>query len=313
MARFGLQIPNFSFGVPDSELFGRVADLTRAAENGGFESVWVMDHLYQLPALGGSEQPMLESCTLLGALAALTSRVRLGALVSGVTYRNPALLGKATTTLDVVSGGRAILGLGAAWYDVEHDAFGYRFPPAAERLDMLAEAVQVCRAMFTQEAATFQGPHFAIRELRNVPRPLQHGGPPIMIGGGGEKRTLRLVAQYADMCNVFGDAETIRHKLSVLRAHCSDVGRAYSEITPTRLGTLILTESEEQTANVREMLAASGSAAAAAGVIGTEKEIVAQVEELLEAGIGYFIFNMPVLDAAGVFRAASLLTASFPE
>ncbi|MBV8950526.1 MAG: LLM class F420-dependent oxidoreductase, partial [Actinobacteria bacterium] len=248
MTRFGLQLPNFSLGVPDSELFGRVAELARAGEDAGFTSLWVMDHFYQLPALGGPDQPMLEAYTLLGALARETSRVQLGTLVTGVTYRNPALLAKMVTTLDVISGGRAVLGIGAAWYDVEHEGLGVDFPPVKERMDRLEDAVRICRAMFTETAPTFSGRYYRIHEARNQPRPLQRNGPPIMIGGSGEKRTLKVVAQYADMCNITGDLATVRHRIDVLRSHCRDAGRNPDEISITRLASLFLTDTDEETA-----------------------------------------------------------------
>src|ERR1700688_4307686 len=155
--RLGLQIPNFTVGVPDDQLFETVAQLAGTAEDSGFDSLWVMDHFYQLPALGGPSQPMLESYTLLGGLAARTNRIRLATMVTGVTYRNPALLAKIVTTLDVISAGRAMLGIGAAWYDVEHEGLGVEFPPAGERLDRLEEAVQICRAMVRDELPTFKG------------------------------------------------------------------------------------------------------------------------------------------------------------
>ena len=222
--RFGLQIPNFTTDETPGVLFDEILERARAAEESGFDSVWVMDHFYQLPPMGGPSQPMLDSYTLLGALAARTSRVRLGTMVTGVTYRNPAHLAKIVTTLDIVSGGRAMLGIGAAWYDVEHEGLGFDFPPAAERLDRLEEALQICRAMFTEDAPSFTGRYYRIHEARNVPRPVQPGGPSILVGGAGERRTLRLVAQYADMCNFFGDATTFAHKVNVLRGHCKDVG-----------------------------------------------------------------------------------------
>jgi F420-dependent oxidoreductase-like protein len=312
MTRFGFQIPNFTFDVPDSELFGKVVELARTAEGAGFDSVWVMDHLYQLPPLGGPDRPMLEAYTTLGALAASTSTIKLGALVTGVTYRNPALLAKIVTTLDVISRGRAILGLGAAWYDVEHEGLGFDFPSDRERLDRLEEAVQICRAMFTEDAPTFDGKHYRIHGARNVPRPIQADGIPIMIGGGGEKRTLRLVAQYADMCNFFGDAAMTRHKLDTLRRHCAEVGRNYEEITPSRLATMVLTQSEEQSAQMREMLEnAAGRQSATGFNVGTEKEIIAQIEELIDAGMQYFIFNMPLSDASVVRRVGEMLTERF--
>ncbi len=233
--KIGLQIPNFTFGTPDGQLFEQVVDRAVAAEESGFDSVWVMDHFFQLPALGGPSQPMLEAYTLLGAIGARTRRVRLGTLVTGVTYRNPALLAKTVTTLDVISGGRAILGIGAAWYDVEHEGLGVDFPSDGDRLDRLEEAVQICRAMFRGERPSFAGRYFRTDAAWNVPPPLQPGGPPILIGGGGEKRTLRLVARYADFCNVIGDLSTIRRKVDVLRRHCESEGRDPAEITVSRL------------------------------------------------------------------------------
>jgi F420-dependent oxidoreductase-like protein len=312
MTTFGLQIPNFTLGVPDDQLFDKVVELATTAEDVGFESVWVMDHFYQLPPLGGPDQPMFEAYTLLGALAASTSRVKLGTLVTGVTYRNPSLLAKIITTLDVISKGRAILGIGAAWYDVEHEGLGFTFPPVKERMDRLEEAVQICRAMFRTDKASFDGKHYAIKEARNLPRPIQAGGPEIMIGGGGEKRTLKLVAQYADMCNVTGDVDGIRHKIDVLQRHCKDVGRDPSEVKITRMATLMLTDSPEQTAQTREFLTTAAGAEAAAGfTFGQEDEVLAQVEELADAGVETFIFNMPLSDADGVRRAGELLTSRF--
>jgi F420-dependent oxidoreductase-like protein len=255
---------------------------------------------------------MLESYTLLGALGARTNRMRLGTLVTGVTYRNPALLAKIVTTLDVITSGRAILGIGAAWYDVEHEALGVEFPPVGERMDRLEEALQICRAMFTEDRPTFDGRHYRIREARNLPRPVQTGGPPIMVGGGGEKRTLRLVAQYADMCNFFGDADMIRHKIDILHRHCKDVGRDPDEVTITRLSSLFLTGSDAETKQTREFVAsAAGPEAAGAFNFGQEGEVVDQVAELVEAGVEYFIFNLPTADADGVRRAGKVLNSAF--
>jgi len=312
MTDFGFQIPNFTFGGNDREIFGRVVELAKTAEDNGFESIWVMDHFYQLPALGGGTQPMLEAYTLLGALAASTSRARLATLVTGVTYRNPAMLAKQVTTLDVISGGRAILGIGAAWHDTEHEAMGFDFPPVKERMYRLEEAVQICRAMFTQETPTFDGQYYRIHEVHNVPRPIQPGGPPIMIGGSGEKRTLKLVAKYADLCNITGDATTIRHKIAVLREHCATVGRDSSEITATRLATLLLTSSAQETAQANEFLAQAAGADAAAGFnVGEEHEIVDQVGALVDAGLDTLIFNMPLSAPDAVARAGTLLTGAF--
>src|SRR4051794_14365591 len=179
MTTFGFQVPNFTFGDGDDQMFANVVDLVDTAEDVGFDSVWVMDHFYQLPALGGGSQPMLESYTLLGALAAVTSTVRLGTLVTGGTYRNPAMLAKQVTTLDVISNGRAILGIGAAWDDTQHEARGFTSPPVKERMDRLEEAVQICRAMFTEATPTFDGSYYRVNEVHNVPRPIQPGGPKI--------------------------------------------------------------------------------------------------------------------------------------
>ena len=238
VTRLGLQIPNFTFpGIADADLFETIAGIATTAEDHGFDSLWVMDHLYQIEVVGPKEDPMLEAYTLLGALAARTRRVRLGTMVTGVTYRNPALLAKIVTTLDVISSGRAILGIGAAWNDDEHAGYGYDFPPAGERLDRLEEALQICRAMFTEPVPSFEGRHYRIRQVLNNPKPIR-GRIPVLIGGSGEKRTLRLVARYGDACNLFGGPDTVRHKLDVLERHCADVGRDSAEITKTVLFTV---------------------------------------------------------------------------
>ena len=313
MTKFGLQIPNFTFAdVPDREMFENVADLAVAGEQAGFDSVWVMDHFWQLPPLGGPSQPMLEAYTLLGGLAARTRRVKLGTLVTGVTYRNPALLAKMATTLDIVSSGRAMLGLGAAWYEEEHDALGFDFPRAGERLDRLEEALQICRAMFTEEAPSFAGKHYRIEKALNIPRPVQPNGPRIMVGGSGEKRTLRLVAQYADMCNINGSPDTIRHLLEVLHGHCADVGRDPNEITTTRLGSLFLTSSAEEAEQTSGFLReAAGADFEERFTVGDPGAVIDQVDALVDAGLDELIFNLPFADPATVRRAGELLVARF--
>jgi len=311
--RFGLQIPNFAPGDTATALFDDVVERATAAEETGYDSVWVMDHFYQLPPMGGPAAPMLDSYTLLGALAARTSRVRLGAMVTGVTYRNPAHLAKIVTTLDVISGGRAILGIGAAWYDVEHEGLGFDFPPAGERLDRLEEALQICRAMFSEEAPTFDGRYYRIHQARNVPAPVQTGGPTILVGGGGEKRTLQLVARYADMCNLFGDAPEIAHKVDVLRGHCHTVGRDPSEITVSRLSTLVLTANDEETEATREFLRQATGQDPSGSDIGTPDQLVARVEELASAGVQYFVFNMPTGTPATVRQVGELLVGTFGD
>jgi F420-dependent oxidoreductase-like protein len=300
MTKFGVQLPNFS-GFEPADLFDHVAGLATAAEDSGFDSVWVMDHFFQLPPLGGPDAPMLEAYTLLGALAARTHRVQLGTLVTGVTYRNPAILAKMVTTLDVISRGRAILGIGGAWYDVEHQGLGVDYPSDRVRLDMLEEAVQVCRAMFTGDDVSFSGTHYRLDHARNLPRPVQAGGPKIMIGGGGEKRTLRLVAQYADMCNVTGDLATLARKVEVLRRHCAEVGRDPAEVSVTWMTPLILSTSEQNTAEIHQLLAASASPEETAGfTVGQPHEIPDLVAGHIEAGADEVIFSFAFADAAGI-------------
>ncbi|MGQ0823615.1 MAG: TIGR03560 family F420-dependent LLM class oxidoreductase [Actinomycetota bacterium] len=313
MTTFGLQIPGFRHtGVSDNEMFDHTCAIAQAAERSGFESVWVMDHFWQLPALGGPDEPILEAYTLLGALAARTNRVRLGTLVTGVTYRNPALLAKMVTTLDIVSKGRAILGIGGAWYEEEHLGYGFDFPSVKERLDRLEEAVQVCRSMFRESEPSFEGRYYRIAKARNVPRPVQAGGPPIMIGGSGERRTLRLVAQYADMCNVSGSATTLAHKLNVLARHCDEVGRDRSDITTTRLGTLVLTPDEDETARVVAFLGdLVGEGFEEQFTVGQPADIICSVEQLVATGVDCLIFNMPLSDVTSVAAAGTLLVENF--
>jgi F420-dependent oxidoreductase-like protein len=310
MTKFGVQLPNFS-GFDPADLFDHVAELATTAEEAGFDSVWVMDHFYQLPPLGGPDQPMLEAYTLLGALAARTRRVQLGTLVTGVTYRNPGILAKIVTTLDVISRGRAILGIGGAWYDVEHRGLGIDYPSDRVRLDMLEEAVQVCRAMFTGDDVSFTGVHYRLDHARNLPRPVQPGGPKIMIGGGGEKRTLRLVARYADKCNVTGDIATLARKIDVLHRHCAEVGRDPAEVDVTWMTPLILTTSDQNTAEVRQMLAAAASPEEIAGfTVGQPGEIPGLIADHIAAGADEVIFSFAFADTAGIAAVGDALGLS---
>jgi len=237
----------------------------------------------------------------------------LGTLVTGVTYRNPALLAKIVTTLDVISAGRAMLGIGAAWYDVEHEGLGVDFPSDGDRLDRLEEAVQICRALFTEDAPSFDGRYYRIHEARNVPPPVQPGGPPILIGGGGEKRTLQLVARYADMSNIFGDAATVAHKVDVLRGHCAAIGRDPSEVTVSRLSTLVLTESGEETAATIDFLEQAMGERPSGADVGTADELVVQVEELAAAGVEYFVFNVPTGTPETVRQLGQVLVGRFAD
>ena len=210
----------------------------RQADDVGFDSIWVMDHFFQIRGVGRPEEPMLEGMTALGFMAAHSSRARLGLMVGGVHYRSPGLWVKATTTLDVLSGGRAWLGIGAAWNEDESRSLGFPFPPLGERFEMLEETLRIAHGMWTGERGTeasFEGRHFQARRLLNSPQSLSRPRVPIMIGGGGEKKTLRLVAQYADACNVFGTPEAIARKYAILAEHCAAVGRDPDEIEHSTL------------------------------------------------------------------------------
>lgn len=224
---FSLHLPSYTHpGTPPDQLFDRVVEQARAAEEAGFAQVTVMDHLYQIPGVGQVDEPMLEGWSVLNALARETKRVRLGTQVSGVTYRNPAMVAKMAATLDVVSGGRALVGMGAAWNELEHRGFGYEFPPVRERMDRLDEALAIIRAMLREERPSFEGRHYRVEQVLNVPRPVQDGGPKIMVGGGGEKRTLRIAAKHADMTHWFAiGLDALRRKTDILFGYCAEIGR----------------------------------------------------------------------------------------
>jgi F420-dependent oxidoreductase-like protein len=227
--KFGLQlVPNPV--EPGINEFDRMRQAAQLAEELGYDSIWYEDH-FMFPLDRPHEPVQLECLTALAALAASTQRVRLGMLVLGVPYRNPALLAKMLTTLDVISHGRVIVGLGAGWHELEFHAYDWPLPPLKERFDRLEEAAQVIDRMMTQIPASFEGKYYRIQEALNLPMPVQKPRPPILIGGNGEKRTLRAVAKHADMCNVIVDPQKARHKFQVLQQHCEDVGRPYEEIT----------------------------------------------------------------------------------
>jgi F420-dependent oxidoreductase-like protein len=295
--RLGLQVPNFNF--PDTkpeQLLDRLTDIASSAEAAGFDSLFVMDHLHQIPGVGPQTGWMLEGNTALAALAARTSTLNLGLLVGGVTYRNPALMAKITTTLDVLSGGRAIFGIGAAWFEDEHRAYGFDFPPLKERFERLEEALQIARAMFTQEAPSFEGMHHRIDGVLNHPRPIR-GDIPILVGGSGERKTLRLVAQYADGSNIFGGPDQVRHLLGVLGEHCAAVGRDPAEITKTRLGTLAIARTHEEAERVMALwpdrMALPPERLQATLTVGDPDEVGERVRALFAAGLDGLIFNMP--------------------
>jgi F420-dependent oxidoreductase-like protein len=232
--QIGVHFMNFTLPGGPAGLRAAVGDTAVAAEEAGCSWFTAMDHWFQMEHFATAHDPMLEGYSVLNFVAAKTERLRLGLLVTGVTYRHPGLLAKTVTTLDVLSGGRAMLGIGAAWYEREHRALGVTYPPVAERFERLEETLQICEQMWSDNEGPYDGKYYQLAETICVPPPLQTPRPPILIGGGGEKKTLRLVAQYADACNLFApSADAVRHKLTVLRGHCDDLGRDYDSIQKT--------------------------------------------------------------------------------
>jgi len=287
-------MPTFTFrGVSNDRLFDRVVENAKAAERAGFDLVTVMDHLYQIRGIGPETEPMMEAYTTLSALATQTSRVKLGTLVTGVTYRNPALLAKMVTTLDVISKGRAILGVGAAWNEDEHRGYGFEFPPIARRMDRLDEALTIARLMFTEDRPSFEGKYYRIDRAVNVPRPIQPGGPKILVGGGGERRTLRLLAQHGDIGHWFGgNLEDLKRKKQVFEQHCEAVNRDPSEVLLTVGLTLVLAENEKDARALMEGLSPERRAMAQTATVAEAAEVIGKY---LDAGFGGFTFNNNVL------------------
>jgi F420-dependent oxidoreductase-like protein len=268
--KIGLQIPNFTWPSGPARIGGTLEDIARAAEGAGFSSLWVMDHLFQIPPVGPAETDMLEGYSTLSYLAAVTSKVRLGTMATGVVYRYPGILVKTVTTLDVLSGGRAYLGIGAAWFEREALGLGTPFPPLGTRFELLEEALQIARQMWSDDNGAYEGKHNHLTETLCVPQPLSRPHPPILVAGGGEKKTLRLVAEYADACNLFGDAAMVAPKLEILKRHCDNLGRNYAEIEKTTLATADFTPGRM-----------------------TPQDIVGYCKALAAIGVDHAIFNMP--------------------
>lgn len=242
--KLGLQISSFTWPGGAAQIGPTLGRIVRAADDAGFDSIWVMDHFFQIRSVGPATEPMLEGYTTLGFIAANSSRARLGLMVGGVHYRLPGLWAKATTTLDVLSGGRAWLGIGAAWNEEESNGLGFPFPPLGERFELLEDTLRFVHDMWQGERGTekpFEGRHVRATRLLNSPQALSRPHPPILVGGGGERKTLRLVAQYADACNVFGAPPMLQRKFEILRQHCADVGRNPAEIERTTLQSVNLT------------------------------------------------------------------------
>ncbi|HLG85570.1 MAG TPA: LLM class F420-dependent oxidoreductase [Alphaproteobacteria bacterium] len=268
--KIGLQIPNFTWSSGPTGLAGTLANIARTADEAGFNSLWVMDHFFQIPPVGPAENEMLEGYSALSFCAAVTKRVKLGTMATGVVYRYPGILVKTVTTLDVLSGGRAYLGIGAAWFEREARGLGVPFPPVAVRFHLLEEALQIAQLMWSGKPGSYHGKHFRLDETLCSPQPLSRPHPPILVAGGGERKTLRLVAQYADACNLFGDAATVGPKLEILKRHCEAVGRDYATIEKTTLGTAHLAPGKM-----------------------TPADVIALCKGLAAIGVSHAIFNMP--------------------
>ncbi len=296
---FGLQHPNYNFdydGRDASQIIDSLKNVATKAENLGFDSFWVMDHFHQISSVGNREDPMLEGWTTISVLAGVTSRIKLGTLVTGIIYRHPSVLAKMGATLDVLSKGRLFMGIGAAWNQEESLAYSIPFPPNKERLLRLEEVIQIIRKMWNEEepAATFNGKYYQINGAYCNPKPIQKPSPPIMVGGSGERHTLKIVAKYADACNLFGSAETVKRKLSILREHCKSVGRDYDSILKTKLGFIVIDNDKKMVEKrmrqiskgipeerVREFL-----------IHGTPEEVLKQIELLEEVGVQYLIVDL---------------------
>jgi F420-dependent oxidoreductase-like protein len=292
--RLGLQIPNFSYGTGVEKLFPTVLAQAREAESAGFDSVFVMDHFYQLPMLGTPDQPMLEAYTALGALATATERVQLGTLVTGNTYRNPTLLGKAITTLDMVSAGRAILGIGAGWFELEHDQLGFEFGTFTDRFNRLDEALQIVLPMIEGKRPTFSGNWYRATDAIAEPRYRDH--IQLMIGGSGEKKTFSLAARHFDHINVMAGFNDLPHKVRVLRQRCEEVGRDPATLETSVLVTALIDDNvqpDQIPAERRQRL-----------VAGSPDSVADQVKtNVIDAGIDSVIINMPFY-TPGVITAA---------
>jgi F420-dependent oxidoreductase-like protein len=284
--RLGLQI-QVCYPSEYGNHFDTLLAIVQACEQAGLDSVWMPDHfMFPDEEHPDKEVPVLECFVVLGAIAAKTSRIRIGELVTGVPYRNPALLAKICATLDVISHGRSIVGLGAAWHEPEFTSYGWPFPPLPVRMEMLEEAVQIVDRMLTQRPANFRGKYYAVQKAYNDPLPVQKPRPPIMIGGSGERITLRLVAQYADYCNVFGDPATVGHKFAVLRQHCERVRRPWDEITRSNHVGILIARDEA------DLEAKKGRHPEFEGIVGTPDVVVSRLQEYAAVGSQYVTFNL---------------------
>jgi F420-dependent oxidoreductase-like protein len=303
-----LHLPNFNYpGVESDQLFEKLVEIAQTAERSGFSSVSLMDHLHQIEMVGPPENWMFEGSTMLAAIAARTEKLSLGLLVGSVTYRNPALAAKITTTLDIISGGRAWHGIGAGWFEQEHIAYGFEYPELKYRFERLEEALQIARLMFTEDQATFSGKYFRVDGAYNNPKPIR-GDIPILIGGSGERKTLRFVAKYGDGCNLFGGIETLPHLLSVLHANCEDVGRDPAEITKTAMAQVMIAPTYEAAQAKLQALRDRGvpEARLSSALAGDPDTVAEKAQALADAGIegltiglGYEVHNLETVELVG--------------
>jgi F420-dependent oxidoreductase-like protein len=309
-----LHLPNFNY--PDTgpdAVFEKLVSIAETAEASGFTSVSLMDHFHQIPPVGPPQNWMFDGNTMLAGIAARTSSIALGLLVGGVTYRNPALHAKITTTLDIISGGRAFHGIGAGWFEDEHRAYGFEFPSLGERFKRLEDHLQIVRAMFTSEQATAGGEFHAVAGAYDNPKPLR-GDIPILIGGSGERKTLRLVAQYADGCNLFGDQQRAKHLLEVLHGHCETVGRDPAEITKTAMAIIVIGETHEAATAKLDLMRAAGltEERIASATVGDADQVGEVAQSYRDVGIEGLTFSMPdVHDLEAVALAGTTLAKVF--
>ena len=307
--KFGIQHPNFNFDGSGSEVSESLRQLVTTAENLSYDSFWVMDHFHQIEIIGQPKEPILEGWTTIAYLAGVTSRIKLGTLVTGIIYRHPSVLAKIGASLDVLSKGRLFMGVGAAWNDDESKAYGISFPPVDERMQRLEEALEIIHKMWTEDQTTFNGKHYQLKDAICNPKPIQKPHPPIMVGGSGERMTLKLVARYADACNLFGSPQTIRRKLDVLREHCKAFGRNYDSILKTKLSYVMIDE-DKQTLKKRiatEFESVSEDMKTEFLISGTPSEVKNHLKELEQAGIECLIVSFEPsreLDAMKLFMEA---------
>jgi F420-dependent oxidoreductase-like protein len=310
---FGLQLSSFAGRPPEAPFAPWLADVAATAESVGFSSIWLMDHMVQIPQVGRRWDDLPEAWTTLAWLAACTRTARLGTLVTGVTLRNPAHLAKIVATLDVLSGGRTICGLGAAWWEHEHRLYGWRFPPLAERYALLEDALQLLPLMWGPGSPPFDGKVVSMTEALCYPRPLQQHVP-ILVGGSGERTTLRLAATYADACNLTGDPATVRHKISVLADHCHRLGRDPTEVGVTHLSTALVAPTRRELRAALDRHRPRSATPEEVGHrlgAGTVEEHVGRYRDLAEAGVQTAIVSLPDVATPGSLEAFGQVIAAF--